>query len=176
MATLYELTEAARRLNELLESGELNEDDIRDAIINNTEEIGLKLENYAKFMKNLEADIAGLKAEEKRLHDRRSAMENTIAEMKSAMKEAMELTIEPDKDGKIKCKTSLFSFSIAKNTPSLVLEEAYIENIPDKYLIPQEPTIDRKAMIEDLKNGDEETRFHLEGIAHLEQTESIRIR
>ena len=176
MGSLYELTDAARRLNELLEEGVLSEEDIRDAIINNNEEIGLKLEGCAKYIRNLEADVAGLKEEEKRLHERRSTMENAIASMKKAMEEALRVSVEPDNKGKITKKTALFSFSIAKNAPSVVLEECYLENIPDRYLIPQEPKVDRKLMLEDLKGDDEDLKFHLEGIAHLEQTESIRIR
>ena len=51
------------------------------------------------------------------------------------------------------------------------MDEAYIENIPDRFLIPQDPQIDKKAIKEALKNGE-----NLEGLAHLEQTESLRIR
>ena len=51
------------------------------------------------------------------------------------------------------------------------MDEQYIENIPEIYLIEQEPKLDRAKIKEDLKNG-----IVLEGIAHLEQTESLRIR
>ena len=95
MGSLYELTDAARRLNELLEEGVLSEDDIRDAIINNNEEIGLKLEGYAKYIRNLEADIAGLKEEEKRLHERRSTMENAVVSMKRQWKRRCVFPLNP---------------------------------------------------------------------------------
>jgi hypothetical protein len=51
------------------------------------------------------------------------------------------------------------------------MDEQYIENIPEKYLIAQEPKIDRKLLAEDLKDG-----AALEGIAHLESSQSILIK
>ncbi len=165
MASLYELTGDAIRLRDLLTEGEIDEEIIRDAIVNNNEEIALKLENYAKFIKNTESDIAGLKAEELRLKDKRKALENTIERMKKAMQDALILS------GNNKVKSPLFTFSIQKNPPSVVMDEQYIENIPEKYIIHPEPTIDRKALLDDLKSG-----VDLDGIAHIEQTESMRIR
>lgn len=165
MASLYELTGDAIRLRDLLTEGEIDEEIIRDAIVNNNEEIALKLENYAKFIKNTESDIAGLKAEELRLKDKRKALENTIDRMKKAMQDALILS------GNNEVKSPLFTFSMQKNPPSVVMDEQYIENIPEKYIIHPEPTIDRKALLDDLKSG-----VDLDGIAHIEQTESMRIR
>ena len=73
--------------------------------------------------------------------------------------------------GKTKFKTALFSFGIQKNPAAVVIDEGYIKNIPDRFLIPQDPQIDKKAIKEALKAGED-----LEGIAHLEQTESLRIK
>ena len=92
-------------------------------------------------------------------------MENNIARMKKNMQDALILSGQP------KVKGQLFTFTMQKNPPSVVMDESYIENIPDKYLKHPEPTIDRKLLLEDLKAG-----VDLEGIAHLEQTESMRIR
>lgn len=168
MASIYELTADLQKLYDLLDKGELEEDMVRDAILNTKEEIGLKLENYGCFIRNLESDIKGLKEEERRLKERRQSYENMVSNMKEAMSEALRAT------GNDKVKTAKFTFWNQKNNPSVVIDEAYIENIPEAYLIPQEPTIDRKKLLADLQ--DEELSKSLEGIAHLEQTESIRIR
>ena len=128
-------------------------------------ELEIKAENYAKVMKNLEGDIAALKAEEERLAKKRKAIENNIKRMKGTLQEAMELT------GKTKFKTDLFSFGIQKNPAAVVMDAQYIENIPEEYLIPQEPKIDRQKLKDDLKAGKD-----LSGICHLEQSESLRIR
>lgn len=165
MASLYELTGAAYTLRELLAEGELSVEDIKDAIETNNEEIALKLEGCAKFIKNTEGDIAALKAEEERLKERRKSYENSIKNLKRVMSDALLAT------GDRKIKTQLFTFYIQANTPSVVLDEAYVENIPEKYLIHPEPTVDKKLLADDLKSG-----VDLEGIAHLEATESIRIK
>lgn len=165
MANLYELTGAALTLRNLLLEGDLDPEDIKDAIETNNEEITLKLENCAKVIKDIESDIAGLKAEEERLANRRKTYENNIKSLKRAMQDALLAT------GERKLKGQLFSFNVQANPPSVVLDEAYIENIPDKYITKPEPVVNKKALLEDLKAGVE-----LDGIAHLETTESIRIR
>lgn len=165
MASLYNLTGDALKLRDLLLEGDIDEDIIRDAILNNQEEINIKLETYAKIIKEIESDINGLKAEELRLADRRKAMENNIARMKRNMQDALILSGQP------KVKGQLFTFYMQKNTPSVVLDEPYIENIPEKYIKCPEPTVNKALMLDDLKAG-----IKLDGIAHLEQTESIRIK
>ena len=165
MATLYELTGAAYKLRELMEEGELDPEAIKDAIENNNEEISLKLENCAKVIKDIESDIAGLKAEETRLAERRKSYENNVKALKSKMQEALLAT------GERKVKSPLFTFYVQANNPSVVIDEAYIENIPEQYLVTREPEVNKKKMLEDLKAG-----VDLDGIAHLETSESIRIK
>ena len=67
-------------------------------------------------------------------------------------------------------KTELFSFNI-QNNPASVVVEADIKDIPDKYLKPVDPTVDKKLLKEDLKAGVE-----LDGVAHLVQTRGLRIK
>jgi hypothetical protein len=124
-----------------------------------------KADGYAKVIRTLEGDAAACDAESKRLRNKKQIIENNIKRMKSALQYAMEAT------GKTKFKTALFSFGIQKNPAAVVMDEGYIENIPERFLIPQDPVIDKKAIKEALKNGED-----LEGIAHLEQGESLRIR
>lgn len=168
MASLYELTGEFAKWSEYMESTELDEhmaEALRDALDNIAVDIDGKLENYAKIIRNFESDIEGLKAEEARLAARRKAKENSIKNMKEPMTIAMQQT------GRLKIKTDLFSFNVQKNTPSVVIDEQYIENIPEEYLIPQEPKIDKKKLKSDIDAGKD-----LEGIAHLEQSEGVRIR
>ena len=165
MASLYELTAGLQTLWDLMEEGTLEEEMLLDAFKNQEEEISIKIEGYCKFIKNLESDIAGLKAEEERLKDKRKTMENTIDRAKKAMKAAMEVT------GEKKIKGDLFTVAIQANPPSVVLDEQCLENIPEQYLIPQEPKLDRKKIAEDIKAGED-----LNGIAHLEQNYGLRIK
>jgi chromosome segregation ATPase len=165
MANIYELTNELQVLWNLMEDGNLDDEMIIGAFDCAKEDLADKLEGYCKFIKNLESDIAGLKAEEERLNARRKAMENTITRCKDAMKFALNTAGEK----KIPCGS--FVVSVQNSTPSVVLDEQYIENIPEKYLIPQEPKIDKKRIKADIDAGK-----NLDGIAHLETTTSLRIR
>ena len=165
MASIYEMTEEFRTLWSLMEEGTLDDDMLAGAFDVAKEDLAYKLEGYCKFLKNLESDIAGLKEEEKRIATRRRTMENTVERAKEAMKTAMLTAGEK----KIQCGT--FTTSIQNNAPSVVVDEQYIENIPAEYLRVKEPEIDKKKLLEDLKSGKD-----LEGLAHLEVKQSLRIR
>ena len=168
MASIYELSEEFLTLWTLMEDGTLDDEALADAFDVAVGDLSAKLEGYCKFIKNLESDIAGLKEEEKRLATRRKTMENTIERAKAAMQNAMHIA------GEKKMPAGTFTVSLQQNPPKVILDEPYIENIPEKYLIPQEPTINKKLILEDLKEG-----FvipELEGVAHLETGESLRIR
>lgn len=168
MASLYELSGEFVKWSEYMEQTELEPDmaeALKDALENMAADIDFKLENYAKIIKNFESDIEGLKAEEARLAAKRKAKENAIKTMKERMTIAMQQT------GKLDIKTPLFSFKVQKNTPSVVMDVNYIEDVPEKYLIPQDPKIDKKLLKADIEAGED-----LDGIAHIERSESVRIR
>ena len=165
MASIYELKAEFDTLWMILEDELADDEVIADAFQTATEDLADKLENCCKYIKNCETEIAGLKAEEERLNARRKAKENAVKRLKELMKMAMLAAGEK----KIQCGT--FTTSIQNNAPSVVVDEQYIENIPSEYLRVKEPEIDKKKLLEDLKSGKE-----LEGIAHLEVTQSLRIR
>lgn len=159
---LYELTESYLNLQELLENPEVPQELITSALEQVGEELEVKAENIAKLIKTLEVDIAGFKGEEKRLSDQRKTLENRVKSLKEYLDGAMKLT------GKTKFKGELFSFNIQKNPPSAVILDEKL--IPKKYFIEQEPIIDKRAVLNDLKNGED-----VPG-AEIKQTESLRIR
>ena len=165
MANLYEITQDYLQILSMMEDPELDPQTLADTMEAVEGELEIKAENYAKVMKNLEADVAGIKAEIERLSERKKTIENNIKNMKSALQMAMETT------GKTKFKTELFSFGIRKNAPSVIMDEPYIENVPERFLKYSEPTINRTAIKEAIQSGE-----NLEGLAHLEQTESIIIK
>ena len=163
--TLYELTSEYMELLAMLEDPDVDEDLINDTLEGIDGELEVKADGYARVMRQMDADAKAIKAEEERLANRRKSLENRSAALKGRLQQMMEIT------GKVKFKTELFSFGIQKNPAAVVIDERYIENIPECYLIIQEPKIDKQKIKEDLKAG-----LDLEGIAHLEQSESLRIR
>lgn len=168
MASIYELTAEFNTLWALMEAGEISDETLADVFKNTQEELAIKLEGYCKFIKNCESDVAGIKAEIDRLQDRKAVLENTV----KRAKEAMKVAVETSGENSYNCGT--FKVSVSKSQPKVIIDDPYLENIPKRYLIPQDPTIDKKAILADLKA--EKTPDDLGGIAHLEQGSHITIR
>lgn len=165
MANLYEITQDYMTILAMMEDPELDPQTLADTMEAVEGELEVKAENYAKVIRNLETDVAGIKAEIDRLSERKKTIENNIKRMKEALQVSMETT------GKTKFKTELFSFSVRNNAPKVVMDEEYIENVPERFLKYSEPTINRSAIKEAIQSGED-----LEGIAHLEQSTSLTIK
>lgn len=163
--TLYELTNDYQNLLEMAEDPDIDPVVLADTMEAIEGEIEIKADGYARIIRQMEADAAALKAEADRITNRRRVIENNIRTMKNRLEDTMIAT------GKVKFKTELFSFGIQKNPARVVLDEQYIENLPAEYLIAQDPKVDTAKIKEDLKAGKD-----LQGIAHLEQDSSLRIR
>lgn len=160
--TLYEMTDNYKAVLEMAQNPDIDEQAIKDTLESIQGDIKEKADGYAKVIKELDWETDKLTAEIKRLTDRKNTIQNNIAYMKQSLKEAMTVT------GNLKFRTDLFSFNIQKNPPTLIVDNE--ETIPSKYLIPQEPKIDKKAIIDFIKNGNKVT------YAHIEQSEGVRIR
>lgn len=165
MSNIYEITNDYLQIMAMLEDSDLDPQTLADTMEGIEGEFEIKAENYAKVMKNLEGDILAIKAEIDRLTSKKRVIENNIKNMKSTLQTAMETT------GKTKFKTELFSFNIQKTAPSVVIDEQYIENIPDKYLKYKDPEIDKTAIKDAIQKGED-----LDGIAHLEIKNTLRIK
>ena len=160
--TLYEMTDNYKAVLEMAQNPDIDEQAIKDTLEAIQGDIKEKADGYAKVIKELDGETDKLTAEIKRLTDRKNTIQNNIAYMKQSLKEAMTAT------GNLKFRTDLFSFNIQKNPPALIVDNE--ETIPSEYLIPQEPKIDKKAIINFLKNGNKVP------YAHIEQSEGVRIR
>ena len=163
--TILELSSEYMALLSMLEDPDADDEIINDTLEAIDGELEAKADGYARVMRQMDADAAAIKEEEERLYKRRKGLEERSAWLKRRLQMVMEQT------GKTKFCTELFSFSVQNNPASVVIDEQYIENIPEEYLIRQDPKIDRNKMKEDLKAGKD-----LGGICHLEQTQSLRIR
>ena len=120
-----------------------------------------KADNYAVIIADLSAQESKLKAEIDRLTKRRQTLRNNTDRMKQSLQQAMETV------GKEKMKTDYYSYTIQKNPPKLVLDDERI--VPEDYFITRRE-LDKVSLKDALKAGQE-----VRG-AHLEQTESLRIR
>lgn len=130
-------------------------------------EYDYKLESYCKIIKNLESDVEALKAEAKRLTDKRKVLENNIDRLKKSMFDSMKAI------GKDKVKGTLFTVAIQKNggkIPVIVAEDMNTADLPDELVhIVESPDLD--AIRERLEAGAE-----IKGFTLGERGESLRIK
>ncbi|MGL4697097.1 siphovirus Gp157 family protein [Enterococcus larvae] len=157
---LYKLT---GKYNQVLEMAEQEDSELlKDTLESIDDTIEVKIENVAKVIVIQEGNIAAVDSEIKRLTARKSTLTNNKDGLKRYLQEEME------KVGKEKVKGQLFNVSIRKNAPSVkVINESLI---PKGYFVPQPPKLNKKELLQDLKNGDEYAG------AELQRTRSLQIR
>lgn len=160
MSTLYELTNQYQQLLEL--ESEIDEQTFIDTLQSIDEAIEDKAENLAKVIKEMEATITTIANEVNRLQSKKQVVANRVSNLKTYLQGEME------KVNKTKIKGELFTVNIQNNPPSLKVDSA--DKIPKSFYIEQEPTLDKKALKEAVKNGEV-----IEGV-ELKQTRSLRIR
>lgn len=136
MSKLYELTGVFLEVLSMLEDEECDEQCIMDTLESIEYEIEDKADGYAKMIKSLESDIAGMSKEIERLDSRKTTYNNRIKWLKQNLEMCMRAT------GKRKFTTDLFSFNIQKNggKRKLVID-VDVENLPKKYRIKQPDAI-----------------------------------
>lgn len=140
---LYELSNAARELTEMLSDGEIDDTVYHDTL----ESMGCEaIESTVKAIRNLESDLNGIASEINFLEVKKSAVSAKIERLKKALLDYLTLTNQP------KICTGLFTVRQGKAVSADIPDSSLI---PEKYYVPQPPKIDRKAILTELKNGAE---------------------
>lgn len=149
MANIYEITGDILRVMDLFAAEEIDEETARDTLESLKYDLENKAVGYCKAIKNMESEKLAIKSEIERLSGRAKTLDNTIERMKQTLFQAMEAT-ETNK-----IKNELFSISIGNRAPQL---PSNIEDykIPKKYYIEQQPKLDKKTLLSDIKAGEVE--------------------
>lgn len=145
---LYEINESITALIDP-ETGEIADIDAFEQLAMERE---TKLENMALWIKNLESDAAAIKAEEKALAERRKAAESKAESLKGYLASMLG-------EGQ-KLETPRVKLSWRKSSAvQFVLPEAdfirYNQGKRDELLSYSEPTVNRKAIADAIKAGEE---------------------
>lgn len=161
---LYDLSHAYQNIQLLANNEDIDAEAMQMALAELETEIQAKALNIAIIIRGLEADADIIKTEERRLADRRRALENKAGWLKAYAKEQMELA------GIDKVKSPTLTVAIQNNPPAVQITD--MEAIPARFqtIIPASYTIDKKAVGDALKAGEA-----IPG-AELTQGRSLRIR
>jgi hypothetical protein len=96
-------------------------------------------------MKCLEADIKAFKEEENRIAKRRKTIENKFEGLKEYLRNTLVNA------GIDKVTTGTFKVRVQNSNPSVNVYSE--EKIPNEYKIPQPAKVDKKQILDTLKNG-----------------------
>lgn len=151
---IYDLTAEFLQLQEMLEDPDVESDEIKAAMDDLNIEIEKKADGYAKVIRNLEGNLAAVKAEQEKLTAKKNVLESGIKRLKEDLQEVMTAT------GKRKFKTDLFSFNIQKNGGAdPVVVDVPTEELPDDLVIVSEKP-DLKAIAAYIKETGDITFAH----------------
>lgn len=143
--TLYELTANAAYLQQLLEDGDIDEQTFNDSL--ESLMIDDKVESICKVIRNLEAQAAAFKEEADRLAKKKQTAENGVKRLKESLVNFMVTT----KNTK-KITAGLFTVSLGSTKAVEVTDETAL---PECYLTPQPPKVDKTSIGAALKAGAE---------------------
>lgn len=166
MRTLYDITDEYKELLDLLQTTDADDEVIQTTI----ESTGLKddfrnkVDSYLYVIDELEAISERIREEEKRLAERRRMQERNARKMKETLTDTMEL-LEIQKE-----KTDRYTLWVQNNPQRLVVEDE--KEIPEAYWEKQPPKLNRKLLLDDLKN---EEYPDFKG-ARIEQGRGVRFR
>lgn len=146
---LYELTDAYAELAALLDECESEEEAAQ--LWAQMDEVGAsiaeKADNYARFLRNKQAEADGLDKEIARLQKRKRSAENQIEQLREHMKFAMGVA------GATEIRTTLGKWTIRRNPPRVeVLDES---EIAPEFFEPQPPKLMKSRLQQHWKDTGE---------------------
>jgi len=141
---LYTLTTEAKMIASLLETEELTSE-LEAMLVINQQELSEKSINYAKVIRNLEADSDAIDNEIKRLKAMKEAKDRAIDRMKEAVREAMLAS------GIDTIDSSLFKLSLRRSES---VEVVNIDQLPENLIVVKKTvSADKVKIKEAIKNG-----------------------
>lgn len=160
---LYELTSNYTTVLSMIEDSDVPTEAMIDTLESINDAIEVKVEGIGKMLRMLDTDIEALKAEEKRLADRRKTIENKQKQIKDYVRYQLELA------GLTEIKSPLITVKVQNNPPAVEIVDR--DAIPHQFIkttIVED--VDKNAIKEALKNGEE-----VPGVVLL-QGKSLRIK
>lgn len=165
MTSLYQLVGERLALQNKLEDLNFDEQTIEDTLLGDSLAIQSKIESYAFVIRNMETLPEQIKAEEKRLADRRKAIEKRVENIKDWLFQNMLHA------GISKIESPVFTVAIQLNPPAVVIDDESL--IPPDYFVQPDtppPALSRALIKQAISDG-----YAVPG-ARLEQKQRLVIR
>lgn len=165
--TLRELADSYKTFQDMLSNQDIDFDTVKTALDGLEDAFQVKASNIAKILKAMQTDSQIIEEELFRLNK----VKNSIINNHDRLKKYLEMEMTKAGIAKVERLTPLdYEIALQDNNPSVEVDPEVI--ISKKYwrTVPAKKELDRKKMLEALKNG-----VRIKG-AKLKQTKSLRIR
>lgn len=149
---LYELASEYRSFLEAVENGEIPEECIADTLEAITGEIEVKADNIACLLKDIDGDIAKIKAEENNLAERRKQLEKFAENIKKYLSDTL-LHLGINKVESARNKITFRKSEAVEVADEFSFIEWCQKNDKDDYLTYKAPTVNKTAIKSALKDG-----------------------
>lgn len=162
MTSLYNLVGEKLALQKKLEELNFDEETIADTLEGDSVAIQQKIESYAFIIRNMEALPDAIKAEEKRLAERRKAIEKRVDNIKHW------LFVNMQACGITKIESPVFTVALQNNPSSVIIDDEAL--IPADYLrVPEvpPPSPDKALIKQAINDGLEVPGAHLQSSQRL---------
>lgn len=144
---LYELTEKYAVLAQMISDDETQTEALGDTLQALNDAIEVKAENIAKLIKTIDAEAEAMRNEEKRIADRRRAIETKRDGLKRYLEEQLSIA------GMDKVKTPIFTVALQNNPPAVQILDEFL--IPQIFFTTPAPALNKALLSERLKAGEE---------------------
>ena len=156
--SLYQLVGDRLDLQNKLQELNFDEQTVLDTLEGEATELEAKIEDYGFVIRNMEAFVGAMKAEEVRMTERRMRQEKKVEHIKEWLLTNMQAC------GITKIDCPVFSLSIKQNPPKVILDNEGL--IPMEYFkeVIVEPifSLQKKVVADAIKSGIEVPGAHLE--------------
>jgi hypothetical protein len=152
-----EIAREERKLVDIIKSLDIEDIDVEDLalIVDSETNLNEAVIALAEIVQHYEANlIVGLKNRIAALGERKSRMEKSVGTYRALILSVME------RIGQDKIVSDLMTLSARNTQRGLVIEDEAA--IPAKYWVPQDPRLDRRALLADLKEGGDIKGAHLD--------------
>lgn len=143
---LHEITEAMIELQNIADNDELDDEILRDTFDGLDGAFEDKADQWARFIKDEEAEIDAISNEIDRLKAKKERKQKTVDKMRLNLSGYMRAA------NKTKFKTVLYNFGFRKSQAVEIVNE---DDLPEWALIPQPAKVSKTEIKEHLKNGED---------------------
>ena len=154
---MYDYTLAFHELEQMLADGLIDKETYEDTIASLEGDAKEKAQNLAYMIDNFTAHAEMLKEEAKKLREKAKTIENKIEWLENSLEQFFRASGHKEGDT---LQVGIYRLGYRKLPDKVEITDE--EKIPEAFLVPQKPKVDKRGISKALKDGEEVPGVYLE--------------